>query len=97
MDQSGVVRRLNTARGESTSYSFIHLTLQEFCAAWYIAQGYRQELTPSASAAHSQSQRQFIKELLTRYAYESRWAVVWWFVAGMLRDEPPSRFLSLLI
>ncbi len=51
------------------SYNFLHLTIQEFFAAYYISQLSGVEATA----------------LFERYASDKRWNIVWRFVAGLTK------------
>lgn len=70
---------------ESVEFYFVHLTFQEFLAAWHIAE--RLRVNDSA-----------IKEYISRYKYSRRHEMVWWFVAGLLKKETDvlERFLDIL-
>ena len=53
--------------GREKSYNFLHLTLQEFCAAWYISKLSTKELT----------------KLHKTYCYDDQFEMVWKFYSGI--------------
>lgn len=57
--------------GGNVSYNFLHLTLQEFFAAYYIS------LLPGEDC----------DVLLKKFGNNSKWSIVWRFVAGMTKFE----------
>ncbi len=59
---------------EKTEFYFVHLTFQEFLAAFYIAEKLRKKCEE-------------IKQYILRNKYSLRHEMVWWFVAGLLKDE----------
>ncbi len=61
-------------------YEFLHLTFQEYYTAIYIAS----RLSSKESAAQT-----FAQSIIAKEKYNPRWQIVWWFVAGLLRENTP--------
>jgi len=55
-------------------YYFIHLTFQEFFTARYIA-------------SKLQQQEQSIIKFIQQHKYDPHYEIVWWFVAGLLKED----------
>ena len=70
---------ITTVYGREKSYNFLHLTLQEFCKAWYISK---------------LSTDEQLKLLKTHY-YDNRFKMVWRFYSGItgLKDEKVLNFM----
>ena len=73
----------STIHKKRTTYHFLHLTLQEFMVAEYVA-------------AHLDERD--VQTCWKQHKYDPRWQVVWWFVAGLLKDNPTNckQFFHLL-
>ncbi len=61
-------------------YEFLHLTFQEYYTAIYLAEG----LSDKESEVRIEVEKVILKE-----KYNPRWQIVWWFVAGLLRENTP--------
>ena len=59
--------------GREKSYNFLHLTLQEFCAAWYI------------SKFSAEEQVQCINECASIFHYQEGFKMVWRFYSGITK------------
>lgn len=59
---------------EKTGFYFVHLTFQEFLAAFYIVEQLRKNDGE-------------IKAYILRNKYSRRHEMIWWFVAGLLKEE----------
>ena len=70
-------------------YYFIHLTFQEFLTAFWISKKLKQ-----ADGNAPNAMEQFIKQ----HKYDREYEMVWWFVAGLLKDDQPTleRFFDIL-
>lgn len=68
------------------AYEFIHLTFQEFFVAKYIVQQLASE------------KNEAINKFIIEHKYHSRFLIIWWFVAGLLKDHKTQRenFFMLL-
>jgi len=61
-------------------YEFLHLTFQEYYTAIYLAAGFSsQEPTTQTS----------VGKIISKEKYNPRWQIVWWFTAGLLRENTP--------
>lgn len=75
-----VMSTMHSSYGHSKVYSFLHLTLHEFCAAWYI------------SKLPTSEQSKCLKETY----HLSRFYVVWQFYAGMTQLQNQDIFQMML-
>ncbi len=75
----GLIKPILDSRLETKQdYEFLHLTFQEYYTAIYLAS----ELSSKELTARSFTERKISKE-----KYNPRWQIVWWFVAGLLRED----------
>ncbi len=65
-------------RQTQQDYEFLHLTFQEYYVAIYLAEG----LGSEKSAIRNQVEKTILRE-----KYNPRWQIVWWFIAGLLREN----------
>jgi HEAT repeat protein len=63
------------------NYEFLHLTFQEYYTAIYLAS----RLSSKEPAAQT-----FAQSIISKEKYNPRWQIVWWFVAGLLRENLPA-------
>ena len=75
-----VMSTMHSSYGHSKVYSFLHLTLHEFCAAWYI------------SKLPTSEQSKCLKETY----HLSRFYIVWQFYAGMTQLQNQDIFQMML-
>ncbi len=61
-------------------YEFLHLTFQEYYTAIYLAS----QLSKKEPATQA-----FAQSVISKEKYNPRWQIVWWFVAGLLRENTP--------
>ena len=71
----GLLKATEAYKKDSDCY-FIHLTFQEFLAACHIADSLKNDI-------ENKEMENFIK----KNKYHSRYEIVWWFVAGLLKDN----------
>ncbi len=74
---------------EEQSYEFIHLTFQEYYTAVYVAENL---------LSQNNNQRTITEAVIAQEKLNPRWQIVWWFVAGLLKEEPKpfANFINLL-
>lgn len=72
----GLLRRIN----KSEEYYFIHLTFQEYFAAYTVAQMLKMEKSDSKPY-------QSMQKAILYHRYNPRLQVMWWFVAGHLSEN----------
>jgi hypothetical protein len=61
-------------------YEFLHLTFHEYYVAIYLAKGFN-GVDPTSKAE--------AEKVISKEKYNPRWQIVWWFVAGLLRENTP--------
>ncbi|MFN7097386.1 MAG: HEAT repeat domain-containing protein, partial [Gammaproteobacteria bacterium] len=91
----GFIRGLVRSRddkGYEGQGEFLHLTLQEYFAAWFIVHHWQQ--SPDKTLAQIMLPNQTVevtpRQLLQTYKYNPRFTLVWPFVAGLLGQIHPS-------
>ncbi|KAG0375051.1 hypothetical protein BGX24_009600 [Mortierella sp. AD032] len=88
---------LDTSKKPSQqTWSFLHLTFQEYFAATWIAS----KLTAAGDYGHNLSAGSMKTEPTVRFVqehkYNPRFEIVWWMVAGLLEGEALEKFFDLL-
>ncbi|MCX8566464.1 MAG: HEAT repeat [Glomeribacter sp. 1016415] len=100
---------LHTADGHrlepERQYHFLHLTFQEYFAAKFLVrylqtdikarrEGADTKVSPMGmSATPSQEE---LQAFIAEHKHNPRYEIVWWMVAGLLKDAPLERFFTLL-
>ncbi len=77
-------------------YHFLHLTFQEFFAAKFLVrhlQANSKVVRPDSGLMFSQAE---LERFIAQHKYNPRYEIVWWMVAGLLKDAPLERFFTLL-
>ncbi len=77
-------------------YHFLHLTFQEFFAAKFLVrhlQIYSKAVKSNLDVMHSQGQ---LEKFIDENKYNPRYVIVWWMVAGLLKDASLAYFFNLL-
>ena len=64
-----LIAQTTSVAGREKSYNFLHLTLQEFCAAWYISKLSAEEQVQSMKSSH----------------YQEQFKLVWRFYSGITK------------
>ncbi len=77
------------------TWHFLHLTFQEFFAAKYVAQ-HLQAYSTAAPAGHLMMDQVRLYRFIAENKYNPRYEIVWWMVAGLLKDGPLEHFFTLL-
>ncbi len=100
----GLLKEIAATEGSPASYYFLHLTFQEFYAAWHIVEAFSDGTQPWGLAEYrpvGQAQPPYptVVEFIQRYKFDEQYEVVWWFVVGLLAnkgEQHAKRFFDLL-
>ncbi|KAF9107301.1 hypothetical protein BGX27_008796, partial [Mortierella sp. AM989] len=78
------------------SWHFLHLTFQEYFAATFLARHLQKKLKQGVSSPVLMMTPEEAKEFVLKYKYNPQFEIVWWMVAGQLREETLMSFFDLL-
>ncbi|MCX8566022.1 MAG: HEAT repeat-containing protein [Glomeribacter sp. 1016415] len=86
------------------AYHFLHLTFQEFFAAKFLAKHFEAYLTVqgeyTAQAVNLENRlvldAKELQDFIMQHKYNPRYQIVWWMVAGLLKNKTLEGFFTLL-
>ncbi len=90
---------------EKRSYHFLHLTFQEYFAAKFLVKHLQAYTDVEKTSVHTYGvqensdfmpTRHEVKAFIATHKYNPRYEIVWWMVAGLLKDTALERFFNVL-
>ncbi len=86
----GLLKKIGKEINNQQSYEFLHLSFQEFLAAWVIK---------DYLSCGTEAQKLSVGKVIKAYKYHPNFTLVWPFVAGLLKPYPDAQetFFQLLL